>query len=138
MRKLLTAVNKGRMVGSPGDDTGTTRHDTTRRREMTMTTNKTQAKNARPTCTGVERAIDLDVHMHDADMCVMHGEVTLAWDGRWAPYGTDPAMWVSGGLLARLRATDLDEADELDMLAEVAAEAATKVYPYGPDEREHR
>ncbi len=81
------------------------------------------ATNARPSTCAPE-AVDIDVTVGD-----LSGEVTLApheYDGRLTSWGS-PDMWVSGALLADLRAKyeDDEDADALrDVLNDLAREAA--------------
>lgn len=59
-----------------------------------------KASNARPTNTGVEGALDVDVAVR-IDGTEVEGEVTLGKiNGLWVAYGDAPDYWVSGGLLA--------------------------------------
>lgn len=91
-----------------------------------------QASNARPTTTGVNGAVDVNVHVTLPDGREVRGEVTLcpAEDGRpvYESWGGGADHWVSGGLLAELYAvaegdTGIDREALRTMLREIEAAA---------------
>jgi len=88
---------------------------------------KVYASNARPTTTGVEAGVDVDVSVTLPDGREIDGEVTLlpAEDGRprFEAWGS-PENWMSWGLLRDLRAmTDGNAGALRDILSDIASAA---------------
>jgi hypothetical protein len=89
-----------------------------------MTGMRVQASGVRPTDTGVDGGVDLDVTC-EINGLSHEGEVTLvpSRNGEYVAYGNSADMWVSGGLLSWL--ADIDEGRELaDLLSDLESVAA--------------